>query len=130
MSAKHLDIVTWSGGEAMRTSAAGAEMAINIFKNITEQGCLESATELLLGMVSGGVGILKMTLGPAETLKILDMLAEGLTIEHADAIPYLLVGTVDEIVDKLSTCHARWGISYFVVRELDSFAPVIAALRQ
>lgn len=25
---------------------------------------------------------------------------EGLTIEHADAIPYLLVGTVDEIVDK------------------------------
>ena len=55
---------------------------------------------------------------------------EGLTIEQADAIPYLLVGTVDEIVDKLATCHARWGISYFVVRELESFAPVIAALRQ
>ena len=55
---------------------------------------------------------------------------EGLTIEHADAIPYLLVGTVDQIIDKLATCHTRWGISYFVVRELDSFAPVIAALRQ
>lgn len=55
---------------------------------------------------------------------------EGLTIEHADAIPYLLVGTVDEIVEKLQTCNARWGISYFVVRELESFAPVLAALRQ
>ena len=54
---------------------------------------------------------------------------EGLTVEHADAIPYLLIGTVDEIVEKLSACHARWGISYFVVRELDSFAPVVAALR-
>jgi probable F420-dependent oxidoreductase len=54
---------------------------------------------------------------------------EGLTVEHADAIPYLLIGTVDEIVEKLSACHARWGISYFAVRELESFAPVVAAFR-
>jgi probable F420-dependent oxidoreductase len=54
---------------------------------------------------------------------------EGLTVEHADVIPYLLVGTVDEIVEKLSASHARWGIKYFVVRELDAFAPVLAALR-
>lgn len=54
---------------------------------------------------------------------------EGLTVEHADAIPYLLIGTVDEIVEKLSACHARWGISYFVVRELEAFTPVVAAFR-
>ena len=54
---------------------------------------------------------------------------EGLTVEHADAIPYLLIGTVDEIVEKLSACHDRWGISYFVVRELEAFAPVVAAFR-
>jgi hypothetical protein len=53
---------------------------------------------------------------------------EGLTFEHADAIPHLLIGTVDEIVEKLSACHARWGISYFVVRELETFAPVVATL--
>ena len=54
---------------------------------------------------------------------------EGLTVEDADSIPYLLIGTVDEIVEKLSACHARWGISYFVVRELETFAPVLTALR-
>jgi|CXWL01.1.fsa_nt_gi probable F420-dependent oxidoreductase len=52
---------------------------------------------------------------------------EGLTVEHADAIPYLLIGTVDEIVEKVLACHARWGISYFVVGELETFAPVVAA---
>ncbi len=54
---------------------------------------------------------------------------DGVTVEHADAIPYLLIGTVDEIVAKLAACQARWGISYFVVRELEAFAPVIAASR-
>lgn len=54
---------------------------------------------------------------------------EGLTVEQADAIPYLLIGSVEQIVEKLSACRARWGISYFVVRELEAFAPVIAAVR-
>ena len=54
---------------------------------------------------------------------------EGLTPDHAGAIPYLLVGTVDEIVDHLVHCGDRWGISYVVVRDLDSFAPIIEAAR-
>lgn len=54
---------------------------------------------------------------------------EGLTRDDLRAIPYILIGTVDEIVDKLHTCRDRWGISYFAVRELDAFAPVIAACR-
>jgi probable F420-dependent oxidoreductase len=54
---------------------------------------------------------------------------EGLTAEDAASTPYLLIGTVDEIVAKLLACRERWGITYFVVRELEAFAPVIAALR-
>jgi len=54
---------------------------------------------------------------------------DGLTMEHVEEIPYVLIGTVDEIVAKLERCRARWGISYFTVRELDAFAPVIDALR-
>lgn len=54
---------------------------------------------------------------------------DGLTVEHASEIPYLLIGTVDEIIEKLLACRARWGISYFVVRELESFAPIVVALR-
>ena len=52
-----------------------------------------------------------------------------LTIEAARTTPYLLVGTVEEIVEKVIRCEHEWGISYFVVRTLGEFAPVIAALR-
>lgn len=54
---------------------------------------------------------------------------EGLSPDDLRAIPYILIGTVAEIVAKLHACRDRWGISYFVVRELDGFAPVIAACR-
>jgi probable F420-dependent oxidoreductase len=50
-------------------------------------------------------------------------------LEPADAaeIPYLLIGSVDEIVAHIHMCRERWGISYFVVRALDDFAPVLDA---
>lgn len=54
---------------------------------------------------------------------------DGLTAEDAAAIPYVLIGTVDEIVEKLVACRDRWGITYFAVRELDGFRPVIEACR-
>ena len=54
---------------------------------------------------------------------------DGLTMDDAASTPYLLIGTVDEIVLHMTTCNERWGINYFAVRELDSFEPVIRALR-
>jgi probable F420-dependent oxidoreductase len=44
--------------------------------------------------------------------------------------PYVLIGTIDQIVEDLQTRRARWGISYYVVQEpfLDAFAPVVARL--
>lgn len=53
---------------------------------------------------------------------------EGLTPDHARATPYLLFGTVDQIVKKLHELRDRWGITYFVVRERDAFADVIEAV--
>lgn len=53
----------------------------------------------------------------------------GLTPEDATSAPYALVGTVDEIADKLERCRQRWGISYFVVRDREQFEPVISKLR-
>lgn len=44
--------------------------------------------------------------------------------------PYALIGTVDEIVDKLLRCRERWGISYFVVRDLEHFPAVIEPVRK
>jgi probable F420-dependent oxidoreductase len=44
--------------------------------------------------------------------------------------PFVLLGTVDEIVTQLVARRARWGISYYVVFEpvIDAFAPVVARL--
>lgn len=45
-------------------------------------------------------------------------------------IPLVLAGTVDELVDTLTSRRERYGISYWVVpdRAMDDFAPVVARL--
>jgi probable F420-dependent oxidoreductase len=44
--------------------------------------------------------------------------------------PYVLIGTVDQMVEKLRAHRQRWSISYYVIHEpyLDAFAPVVARL--
>lgn len=54
---------------------------------------------------------------------------EGLSVDDALATPFLALGTVDEIVAQLQAARERWGITYFVVRDAEAFAPVIAALK-
>jgi probable F420-dependent oxidoreductase len=43
--------------------------------------------------------------------------------------PFLCVGTHEEMARHLLTCRERWGISYFTVRDIEGFAPVMEALR-
>jgi probable F420-dependent oxidoreductase len=44
--------------------------------------------------------------------------------------PYVLIGTVEEIVNNLETYRQMWDISYYTIREpdIDAFAPVVARL--
>jgi len=42
--------------------------------------------------------------------------------------PYVLIGTLDEIAEELRERRERWGFSYYVVRDVDAFAPVVARL--
>jgi alkanesulfonate monooxygenase SsuD/methylene tetrahydromethanopterin reductase-like flavin-dependent oxidoreductase (luciferase family) len=53
-----------------------------------------------------------------------------LTAAEILASPYVLIGSVDQIVEDLQARRERWGISYYVVQEpfLDAFAPVVARL--
>jgi probable F420-dependent oxidoreductase len=53
----------------------------------------------------------------------------GLSVEDALATPFLALGTHDEIAEHLMACRDRWGISYFSVRDISNFAPVIERLR-
>ena len=54
---------------------------------------------------------------------------DGLRLEDARVTPFLAIGSVAEIAEHLVTCRERWGISYFTVRDLHAFAPVIALLK-
>ena len=44
--------------------------------------------------------------------------------------PYVLIGTVDQVVEALRARRERWSISYYVIFEpyIDAFAPVVAHL--
>jgi probable F420-dependent oxidoreductase len=52
----------------------------------------------------------------------------GGTVDDLSAMPYLMVGSVDEIVDHIRRCRERWGISYFTVRS-PAFSAIIDAIR-
>lgn len=54
----------------------------------------------------------------------------GVTRSHLVDAPYALIGTVDEIADKLQRCRTEWGISYYVVRDSEQFEPVMSEVRQ
>jgi len=53
-----------------------------------------------------------------------------LSVEELLQSPYVLVGTVDQLIEDLQARRTRWGISYFITHEpyVDAFAPVVARL--
>lgn len=75
------------------------------------------------------VQIVDVTEGRQRVLQKLSRRVDGLDPEEAGQLPYLLIGTVDEIVQQVLTMRERWGISYYVVRDLHAFAPVVQRLR-
>ncbi|HEY6471552.1 MAG TPA: TIGR03621 family F420-dependent LLM class oxidoreductase [Acidimicrobiales bacterium] len=44
--------------------------------------------------------------------------------------PFLCLGTHEEMARHLLACRERWGISYFSVRDVDAFAPVMQLVRR
>lgn len=55
----------------------------------------------------------------------------GADLATIEETPYVLVGSKEEVVEKVLEARARWGISYFVFaeRNMETFAPVVAELR-
>ena len=52
------------------------------------------------------------------------------SVEEILEAPYVLIGTVEEMVEALHARRARWGLSYFVTFEpyMENLAPVVARL--
>jgi len=59
-------------------------------------------------------------------------IAERLDLQVSDALctPFLCLGTHAEIAHHLLACRERWGFSYFSVRDIEAFAPVMDRLRE
>ncbi|MET0326021.1 MAG: TIGR03621 family F420-dependent LLM class oxidoreductase [Ilumatobacteraceae bacterium] len=60
----------------------------------------------------------------------LDELSASFEVDRAllEETPFILAGTVEQVVDKVERLRATAGINHFVVREAEGFAPVVAAL--
>ena len=86
----------------------------------------ERSAELELNALVQVVVITDDRLGAAQELT---QQVVGLTVEDALATPFLALGTHDDIAEHLLACRGRWGISYYTVRELEAFAPVIERLK-
>jgi probable F420-dependent oxidoreductase len=54
----------------------------------------------------------------------------AMTVEDILVTPYLCLGTHDEIAEHLLRCRERWGVTYYSVRSLEAFAPVMQLLRE
>ncbi|MGZ4765384.1 MAG: TIGR03621 family F420-dependent LLM class oxidoreductase [Ilumatobacteraceae bacterium] len=53
----------------------------------------------------------------------------GGDVEQMTTAPYLLVGTIEQILEQLTEARDRWDFSYFVTRSIDNTAPILQALR-
>ena len=54
--------------------------------------------------------------------------AWGMTAAQLAVCPFALIGSVEQIVDKIERLQERLDITHYVVRDVEAFTPVIAAL--
>ena len=53
----------------------------------------------------------------------------GITVADALSTPFLCVGSHAEIAAHLRRCRERWGFTFYSVRDVGAFAPVVTLLR-
>ncbi len=54
----------------------------------------------------------------------------GMDVADILCTPFLCLGTHEEMAQHLLMCRERWGISYYSVRDIEAFAPVMRLLRR
>jgi len=133
LAAQQADIVGLSG---MTLRRGGTEMDVSGWKGSAVDECIA-----LIRVAAGEERFARLELNALVQRVVVNDdrrgAVEALTrdwpqLAAADILesPYVLVGTVDQIVEDLCACRTRWGISYYVVHEpyMDVFAPVVARL--
>jgi probable F420-dependent oxidoreductase len=75
--------------------------------------------------------VARVDVGPGAEARLPSIAAElGLSTEQAASSPYLWVGTVDAVAERILAARERWGLTYWVVRAdaMEAVHPLVARL--
>jgi probable F420-dependent oxidoreductase len=132
LAAREADIVNLTGvtftrgGTTLDMSGwkvAGVEERLRVIRDAAGDrfGALELSAQIQRVIVTDR---------PREAAEELQKTWKQISVDEILAAPFVLIGTLDEMVEALRARRDRWGISYFVTFEpfLDALAPVVARL--
>ncbi|MER6983055.1 LLM class F420-dependent oxidoreductase [Streptomyces carpinensis] len=133
LTAEHADIAAFTGarsapknssGELVPITADELDERVALYRKLAA-GREEPAELNLL------IQIVAVTEDPVPVLQPLLENQPQLTMEQALALPIVLVGTLEQIVERVRAQRERFGFSYLTVLEpyMEAFAPVLEALR-
>ena len=128
-AARHADIVGFTG--LGRTLPDGHRHAARFQPSVldAEVDLVRTAADDRPVELNVLVQVVEITDDRRTTASALAERITDLTVDDALATPFLALGTPDEIAAHMRAAQERWGISYFVVREAETFAPVLDRLR-
>lgn len=131
LAAREADIVGLTGASFSRdgssaTVATAEEMEARVA--LVREAAGDRADDVELNLLIQKVLV---TEDRESALAALQAFAPEMTAEQLDAVPILLVGTVEQIADQLREQRKRYGFTYITVLETDvaEFAPVLELLK-
>ncbi|MDP4505315.1 TIGR03621 family F420-dependent LLM class oxidoreductase [Nonomuraea turcica] len=134
LAAQHADIIAFNGG----ADGPNGRVGLPVFAGAKAMAERVERVRALLGDRIAEVEFnheapaVMVTSARRTALERLQHLAPSLSIEERGEVPGFLVGTAEQIADKLRRNRERFGFRYITVLEggLDAMAPVIELLRQ
>jgi probable F420-dependent oxidoreductase len=119
--------ITFGGGGLQRDMAGFRADGVDERVRLVREAAGARFEQLELSALVQRVTVTEDRRGAAEELA---QRRPGLTVEDILESPFVLLGSIDEIVDQLVARRRRWGISYYVVFRpaVDVFAPIVDRL--
>jgi probable F420-dependent oxidoreductase len=148
----HPPLLIGAGGKRMLTIAAQEANIIGILASALPNGVLENIpTDRLASSVAEKVALIRQAAGArfeqielsiVPTVVITNdqqqaaeqIIAKqgwnGIGVEQVLEMPSYLIGSVEQIIEKLTLLRERFALSYFIISDasMEAFAPVVAAL--
>jgi probable F420-dependent oxidoreductase len=128
IAARHADIFQYTGlthGEGGEPSAGG--FALEAVRQ-RSRWLQEAAGDRLAGIeMSALVQLVEIGANAGDQIAATAGRFE-ISADQVEHTPFLLIGSVEQIIDKLERLRNDVGISHYVIRDAQAFAPVVAAL--